>query len=134
MWWRKSPRLYLKNQNWAYLWINSLKFDTVCLSRGLLKTLKLRSNSLVFISHKAFMKNKRSGTSLLASFSTYFSRKLFLTFYSINLPNFIVWAMLGNMCTVIVCFPGYDVINFEITLSLLIKPFSHVTKRVRTKT
>ena len=25
------PDYFLKNQNWAYLWINSLKFHTVCL-------------------------------------------------------------------------------------------------------
>ena len=24
------PRLFFKKQNWAYLWINSLKFYTVC--------------------------------------------------------------------------------------------------------
>ena len=24
------PDLFLKSQNWAYLWINSLKFYTVC--------------------------------------------------------------------------------------------------------
>ena len=41
--------------------------------------------------------------------------------------------MLGNMGIVIVCFPGWDVIKFEINLSFLIKPFSHMTKKVRTK-
>ena len=25
-----SPRLFLKNQNWGYFWINSLKFCTDC--------------------------------------------------------------------------------------------------------
>ena len=37
------------------------------------------------------------------------------------------------MCTVIVCFPGFDVTNFEINLSLFIKPFSHMTKKVKIK-
>ena len=32
------------------------------------------------------------------------------------------------MCIVIVCYPVYDVINFEIKLSFLIKPFSYMTK------
>ena len=39
--------------------------------------------------------------------------------YSITRPNFIVWLplfreILSNMCITIVCFQGYDVINFEI--------------------
>ena len=37
------------------------------------------------------------------------------------------------MCTVIVCFPGFHVTNFESNLSLLIKPFSHMTKKVKIK-
>ena len=32
------------------------------------------------------------------------------------------------MCIVTVCCPVCDVINFEISLSLLIKPFSYMTK------
>ena len=51
-----------------------------------------------------------------------FSRKMFLTLYSINWWNFIIWLsllleMLDNMCIAIVCFPGCDAINFEITVS-----------------
>ena len=45
-----------------------------------------------------------------------FSRKIFFTCfsYSINRPNFIVWfpsflEILGNMCFVAACFPGYDI-------------------------
>ena len=35
-----------------------------------------------------------------------------------NLPNFMVWLpllleILGNISVVIICFPVYDVINFE---------------------
>ena len=41
----------------------------------------------------------------------------------INLATFIV----------IVCFPDCDVINFEIYLNFLIKPFFNITKNVRTK-
>ena len=50
---------------------------------------------------------------------------MFLMLYFINWSNFIVWLLLlleifGNMCMVIVCFPGCDVMNFEINLILLI--------------
>ena len=37
------------------------------------------------------------------------------------------------MGIVIVFFPGWDLIKFEINLSFLSKPFSHMTKKVRTK-
>ena len=37
------------------------------------------------------------------------------------------------MFIVIVCFPACDVINFEITLILLIKPFFYMTKKSRQK-
>ena len=62
-----------------------------------------------------------------------FSRKLFLMLYSINWLNFIVWLalileMLGNMCMTIFCFPGCDVINFEINFVFLIKPFFYMPK------
>ena len=49
----------------------------------------------------------------------------------ISLP--LLLEMLGNMCIVLVCFPGCDIINFEINLGFLIKPFSYMTKEVRTK-
>ena len=47
-----------------------------------------------------------------------FLRKMFLMLYYINWPNFLVWLpllpeMLGNMCIVIVCFPGCYVRNLE---------------------
>ena len=36
--------------------------------------------------------------------------------------------VLNNMSIVIICFPICDVVNFEINLSFLIKPFSYMTK------
>ena len=36
--------------------------------------------------------------------------------------------MSDNMCIVIACYPVRDVINVEIYLSFLIKPFSYMTK------
>ena len=41
--------------------------------------------------------------------------------------------ILGNMCITIVCFLGFHVINFEIILIFLIKPFSCVTDKSRKK-
>ena len=51
-----------------------------------------------------------------------FSRKIFLMFYVTNWPNFIVWLtiifkIIRNMCIVIVCEPGCDVINLKLTSS-----------------
>ena len=62
-----------------------------------------------------------------------FSRKIFLVLYSINWPNFIAWLpilleILGIMSIAIVCFPGFDVLNFEIKLIFLIKPFFYLIK------
>ena len=38
-----------------------------------------------------------------------------------------------QFCIVIICFADYDVINFEINLSFLMKPFLCMPKTVRTK-
>ena len=59
----------------------------------------------------------------------WFFKKMFFMLYSINWPNFNVWLhlhheILGNMCIANVCFPGCDLINFEINLIFLIKLFS----------
>ena len=39
----------------------------------------------------------------------------------------------GNMCIVMVCLPGWDIINIEINLIFLINPFFYVTKKSRQK-
>ena len=68
-----------------------------------------------------------------------FSRKIFLVLYSINWPNFIAWLLpllleiLGNKCILIVCFRGFNVINFEINLIFLIKSFFYMAKKSRQK-
>ena len=64
-----------------------------------------------------------------------FSRKMFL-WCSINRPSFIFWLsllleILGNVCIALDWFPGCDVINFEINLIFLIKPFFCMTKKSR---
>ena len=63
-----------------------------------------------------------------------FPRKTFLMIYFINWPNFIVWLLflieiLVNMCMIIFCFPGCNVMSFEINLIFLIKPFLYMTKK-----
>ena len=35
----------------------------------------------------------------------------------------LLWEISGNMCISIVCEPGCDVMNFEVNLIFLIKPF-----------
>ena len=39
----------------------------------------------------------------------------------------------GNMCIVIACYPVWDVVNFEIYLSFLVKPLSFMTKNSEQK-
>ena len=57
-----------------------------------------------------------------------FWREIFLLLYSINWPNFIFWLLLlreilGNLSIVIICWLVCDVIDFEINLIFLTKPF-----------
>ena len=54
------------------------------------------------------------------------------------MPHFILWLpllheILGNMYIVIVCWPVRDVINFEISIFFLIKPFFLLEQKVETK-
>ena len=54
--------------------------------------------------------------------------------YSINWQNIVVCLpllleTLGNRCIVIICCPAYDVINFEINHSFLMKMFFCITKK-----
>ena len=68
----------------------------------------------------------------------YFTRIMFFMLYSINWPNFIVsiplfLEILENMCITFVCWPGCEVIQFEINLIFLIEPFCYMTKKSRQK-
>ena len=68
-----------------------------------------------------------------------FEKKIFFLIYSINWLSSIAWMsllreILGNMCTAIVCSPGFDVMNFEINLNILIKQFFQHDQKVITKT
>ena len=134
---------FQKNENWAYLWINSLKWYVVCFycmaSWGLSKNIetKLQTTCFHLILRWVFFKKRSLIT--LPHFSHNFWRKIFLLLCSINWPNFIVWLpllceILGNMCIAIVCKPGCDVMNFEVNLIFLIKPFFLHNQKVVTKT
>ena len=126
------PDLFLKNQNWAYLWINSLKFYTSCFycmpSSAPSKYIetKLRTTCIYL---NSFLKTKR-GLELvsLCHFPHDFWRKIFPLLYFINRSTFTVWLpllpeILNNMFILIVYKSGCDVINFEVHLIFLIKPF-----------
>ena len=68
-----------------------------------------------------------------------YSKKMFLVLYLINWTNLILWLsvrlkIFGNMYIVIICFSVCDVINFEINIGFVIKPFYYMTKKFRTKT
>ena len=135
----ESPRTFYKKPKIEHIsgstvWSVIKIIFIVCRSRG---ALKLGCWPLVFTVPKAFLKTKRSGTSLRSLFSTWFWRKRFLTFYSNNWPNFITWfslllEILGNMFIVysnmFIC-PVCEVINFENNHSFFIKPFFYITKK-----
>ena len=119
---------FQKNQNWAYLRINCLKFSFyLCPSLGLAKNRSKGAEHLL-LSHTKFLKKTRGFELVfLALFLLDFWRKIFLLLSSITWTNFIAWLpllheILGNMWIVIVCWPGCDIIDFKINLTFLIKP------------
>ena len=94
------PRPFLENQNWAYLWINSLKLFIACFycvsSCGLLQH---NETKLLTTSYKAFLKNKkRAATSLPTSFSAWFLKKyipLVMLYYLTNSHCLVVLTSWG---------------------------------------
>ena len=122
---------FLKNEDWAYLCINSLKFSIVsfhCIaSWGLSKYIETKLQLACFHLILSFFKKCR-GLELvtLPHFLHNIWRKIFLLSRYLNWRSFIVWLSLlceisGNMCIGIVCKPGCDVMNFEANLTFLIK-------------
>ena len=88
---------------------------------------------------KLFLKIRGPELVSLPHFLYNFWRKIFFLLYSLNWPNFIVWLpllweILGNMCTAIICKPGCDIMNFDVNLIFLIKPFFLLDQKVETKT
>ena len=117
---------FLKTYNWAYLWINSLKFYTVCFYGMAVEGYR----DHLLSPHIKLSKKIKTGLKLISlpHFPHIFWRETLLLLYSINWPSFIVWLpllceILGNMCIPIICKPGCDVMNFEVNLFFLIKPF-----------
>ena len=119
------PCSFLRNQNWAYIWINSLKCFTVCFYC----ISKLRStvvDHLLFYPIQSFFLKK---SNFLSYFLHRFWRKMFTKFFF--LIKVIFWMLFllekfGKMCIVIIW-------NFEIYLSFFIKRLCYMTTNVRTK-
>ena len=136
----------LKNQNWAYLWINSLELYTIwffeCQVENYWNILKLSYRILTFTSCKVFFFLfcfLKTGLELvfLPHFLRESWRKIFLLLYSITWPRFIVGLplllqILGRMCILIVCYPRCNVLNFKINPIFLIKSFFMHNEKVRT--
>ena len=135
---------FLKNQNWAYLRINSVRFYTVyfyCMpSLGLSKYSETKLHTTCFYLILSFCKKQNKCLELvpLPHFLHDFLRKIFILLYSINWPNFIAWLsllreILGYMFIIIVCYPGCDVTNFKINLMFLIKTVFIYDQKVKIK-
>ena len=145
------PDPFLENWNWAYIWINSLKFYTVCFycisSWGLSKYIGTKLQTIWFyIEHflmflywwaipdiEHFLKIKR-GLELvsLPHFLHNVRRKMFLLLYSINWSSFWMINQYSDHC--LVAFTAWNIgqymfCNCSLTRSdvtsfvFLIKPF-----------
>ena len=115
---------FLKNQNWAYLWMNSLKYIKfvfiVYPSQGLPKYINTKVLTTCFYFIYSFFKKQKWSLRLVSL------PKLLHEF----LKNFVAYlSLLGNICIVFVCCLGCEIINFEIKLSFLIMPLFYITKK-----
>ena len=93
------PDPLLKNLNWSYLWINSLKFYKVCFycmpSWQLLKYIETKLETYCFNLIWSFSKKRDLElVSLYLIFCMIFEDKYFLLYTIIMWPNFIVWLLL----------------------------------------
>ena len=116
--------LFLKNQNWAYLWINTEYLHSLFYCMSKLRAIKIYWNQgdHFFLCH----------AQLFPYFLQDFSKKNIF-----HGPTFIVWLrlrleILCNVCIVIICFLVCDVVKSENKVSFLIKPLPYITKIVRT--
>ena len=71
-------------------------------------------------------------------FSMIFQEKCFSSYILLTYQDFIAWWPLlleiwVNTCIVIICFADSDVIDFEVNLIFLIKPFPYMAKKSRQK-
>ena len=81
---------------------------------------------------------KNSGIVSPSCFVYVFSRKIFLVLYSLTWPIFFFWLPLllqifVNIYIAIVCFTGFDVINFGVNLNFLPKPAFLHDRKLKTK-
>ena len=119
------PESFIKNQNWAYIWINSLKCYKVCFycmskSRSP-KIYEKEVSDQLYLLYIRLFKNKTK------------QKEVYGTIILIW-PSFIAWLSLlleimGTMCLVIIFCPVCGVINFEIERRFLIKAFIYLTKK-----
>ena len=115
------PDTFLKNLNWAYLRIYSLKFYTFyCMaSWGLSKYIEVKLRTLAFTKYQAFLKNKEVWNySPCLIFCIIFEEKYFYYLYSINWPNFIVCLPL--LCEICSCYRTVPGVIWEIFSEFLI--------------
>ena len=108
-------------------------------SWGLSNDIETKLQATYFYLIKLFQKAKR-GLELvsLPHFLDNIWRKICLSLFSIKWPNFIFWLLLlrkmfGKIYIVIVYWPGCNVINYEINLIVLIKPFFLHNQKVKIK-
>ena len=120
MWWRNYSQtlFYIFKIGHVELWIDSLKFYTVCLFFFVCQLevyrniLKLSCRPEPFTSFKAHFKNQKVAWKLVFLLHVLHNswRQIFLLLYSFALPNFIVWLgllckTLSNISIAIVCWP-----------------------------
>ena len=101
---------------------------------GYLKIQKLSCRPLAFTSCKAFLKQKEPWKEK-AKLEKYFSCYLLIIGHILLSIAwlFLLLEILVNICIVIVCQSGCGVINFEINLIFLIKPFLLHKQKFKTK-
>ena len=112
------PDPLLKNQNWTYFWISSLKFYIVCFNFmpnwGLSKYNETKLQTTCFLPHiKLFFKNrKRSGTS-----SDLVQTSFFALYLKKNISLVIFYYL--NKFDCLVVFTSWDIWQYVYCNSLL---------------
>ena len=133
------PDSFLKNQNWALSLDQYSKSFTrfiyiVFQVEDNRKWLKLSCWPLPFISYKTLLKNKkRSGTSLLTLFSAWFLKKNIVRFHYLTIFQWLVAFTSWDIGRYVHCnclLTRCNVMNFEINLTFLNKPFFNMTKKL----
>ena len=95
-------------------------------------------NVLIALNFVKLLIQRYSGNSSSTTFCIFIFHEKCFSFYIQLTDQIFFWLLLlleilGNMCTAVVCFPGCDVINFEINFVFLMKHFSYMTKNSREK-